>query len=127
MKIDTKNKWIEKPSPKALKQGSGWFAQMNKYYTYNGKYAAMTREIKTEWGKVIHCCFRNLDGTDMKWAEKQWLKDSLFGEDRLAIEVYPQKDRLVDAANMYHLWIFEKDFELPFGIHSKDKSERKEG
>ena len=125
MKIDTKNKWIEKPSPKALKQGSGWFAQMNKCYTYNGKYAAMTREIKTEWGKVIHCCFRNLDGTDMKWAEKQWLKDSLFGEDRLA--VYPQKDRLVDAANMYHLWIFEKDFELPFGIHSKDKSERKEG
>ena len=127
MKIDTKNKWIEKPSPKALKQGSGLFAQMNKCYTYNGKYAAMTREIKTEWGKVIHCCFRNLDGTDMKWAEKQWLKDSLFGEDRLAIEVYPQKDRLVDAANMYHLWIFEKDFELPFGIHSKDKSERKEG
>ena len=127
MKIDTKNKWIEKPSPKALKQGSGWFAQMNKCYTYNGKYAAMTREIKTEWGKVIHCCFRNLDGTDMKWAEKQWLKDSLFGEDRLAIEVYPQKDRLVDAANMYHLLIFEKDFELPFGIHSKDKSERKEG
>lgn len=127
MKIDTKNKWIEKPSPKALKQGSGWFAQMNKCYTYNGKYAAMTREIKTEWGKVIHCCFRNLDGTDMKWAEKQGLKDSLFGEDRLAIEVYPQKDRLVDAANMYHLWIFEKDFELPFGIHSKDKSERKEG
>ena len=127
MKIDTKNKCIEKPSPKALKQGSGWFAQMNKCYTYNGKYAAMTREIKTEWGKVIHCCFRNLDGTDMKWAEKQWLKDSLFGEDRLAIEVYPQKDRLVDAANMYHLWIFEKDFELPFGIHSKDKSERKEG
>lgn len=127
MKIDTKNKWIEKPSPKALKQGSGWFAQMNKCYTYNGKYAAMTREIKTEWGKVIHCCFRNLDGTDMKWAEKQWLKDSLFCEDRLAIEVYPQKDRLVDAANMYHLWIFEKDFQLPFGIHSKDKSERKEG
>lgn len=126
MKIDTKNKWIEKPSPKALKQGSGWFAQMNKCYTYNGKYAAMTREIKTEWGKVIHCCFRNLDGTDMKWAEKQWLKDSLFGEDRLAIEVYPQKDRLVDAANMYHLWVFEEGFELPFGIHDKDKSERKE-
>ena len=53
MKIDTKNKWIEKPSPKALKQGSGWFAQMNKCYTYNGKYAAMTREIKTEWGKAV--------------------------------------------------------------------------
>lgn len=126
MKIDTKNKWIEKPSPKLLKKGSGCFAEMNRCYTYNGKYAAMTRDIKTEWGKVIHCCFRNLDGTDMKWAEKQWLKDSLFGEDRLAIEVYPQKDRLVDQANMYHLWIFEKGFELPFGIHSRDKSERKE-
>lgn len=126
MKINFKDKWIEKPSPKLLKKGSGWFAQMNKCYIYNGKYAAMTRELKTEWGRVTHCCFRNLAGTDITWTEKQWLKNSLFGEDRTAIEVFPQQDRLIDEANMYHLWVFEKGFELPFGIHNKDKSERKE-
>lgn len=127
MDINLKDRWIEKPSPKSMRRGSGWFGQMNRSYTYNGEYAAITREINTEWGRVIHCAFRNKNGTEISWKEKQWLKDSLFGEDRVAIEVFPQKDRLVDAANMYHIWIFEKGFELPFGIHDKDKSERKEG
>lgn len=126
MDIKLKNRWIEKPSPKSMRRGSGWFGQMNRSYTYNGEYAAITREIDTEWGRVIHCALRNKNGTEISWKEKQWLKDSLFGEDRVAIEVFPQKDRLVDAANMYHIWIFEKGFELPFGIHDKDKSERKE-
>ena len=126
MKIDFNNRWIEKPSPKSMRTGDGWFGQMDKSYTYNGEYAAITREINTEWGKIIHCAFRNKAGTEITWKEKQWLKDTLFGEDRVAIEVFPQKDRLVDAANMYHIWVFEKGFELPFGIHKKDKSERKE-
>lgn len=126
MDIKLKDRWIEKPSPKSMRRGTGWFGQMNRSYTYNGEYAAITREIDTEWGRVIHCAFRNKNGTEISWKEKQWLKDSLFGEDRVAIEVFPQKDRFVDAANMYHIWIFEKGFELPFGIHDKDKSERKE-
>lgn len=126
MGINLNDRWIEKPSPKSMRKGSGWFGQMNRSYTYNGEYAAITREIDTEWGRVIHCAFRNKNGTEISWKEKQWLKDSLFGEDRVAIEVFPQKDRLVDTANMYHIWIFEKGFELPFGIHDKDKSERKE-
>lgn len=126
MSINLNDRWIEKPSPKSMRKGSGWFGQMNRGYTYNGEYAAITREINTEWGRVIHCAFRNKNGTEISWKEKQWLKDSLFGEDRVAIEVFPPKDRLVDAANMYHIWIFEKGFELPFEIHDKDKSERKE-
>lgn len=126
MSINLNDRWIEKPSPKSMRKVSGWFGQMNRSYTYNGEYAAITREINTEWGRVIHCAFRNKNGTEISWKEKQWLKDSLFGEDRVAIEVFPQKDRLVDVANMYHIWVFEKGFELPFGIHDKDKSERKE-
>ena len=126
MSINLNDRWIEKPSPKSMRKGSGWFGQMNRSYTYNGEYAAITREINTEWGRVIHCAFRNKNGSEISWKEKQWLKDSLFGEDRVAIEVFPQKDRLVDVANMYYIWVFEKGFELPFGIHDKDKSERKE-
>lgn len=119
-----KGKWIQKPSPKSLRQGTGWLGQMNRCYLYEHKYCAMTREIDTIWGKVIHCCFRNLEGNDIPWAEKQWIKDSLFGNDRLAIEVFPAQSRLVDEANMYHIWVFEKGFELPFGIHKNDISER---
>ena len=119
-----KGKWIEKPSPKALRQGHGWFRQMNRCYLYEHKYCAMTREINTKWGIIIHCCFRNFEDCDISWSEKQWIKNSLFGNERVAIEVYPSEDRLVDEANMYHLWIFEKGFELPFGINRNDVSER---
>lgn len=117
-------KWKEVPSPKSKQFGSGWCRELNKAYIYEGKYAAMTREIQTTWGKVIHCAIRNDLGTDMTWKEKQWIKDSLFGEDRVAIEVFPAKDRLVDEANMYHIWILPQNFEIPFGIHNKDASER---
>ena len=118
------NKWIEKPSPKSMREGTGWFGQMNRCYTYNGKYAVMTREVETKWGKVIHAAFRNIEGTEITWKEKQWIKDSLFGVDRTAVEVFPREDRLVDVANMYHLWIFDKGFELPFVIHEDDSSEK---
>lgn len=120
------DKWIEKPSPKSLRQGTAWFGQMNHCYVYGTKYAVLTRDVETAWGKVIHCAIRNGTNTDIPWKEKQWIKNSLFGEERTAIEVFPKESRLIDAANMYHLWILEKDYELPFGIHADDLSERKE-
>ena len=48
------------------------------------------------------------------------IKNELFGEDRFAIEVYPKQDRLVDVTDVYHLWVFNKKFEMPFGIHPKE-------
>lgn len=118
-------KWIEKPSPKALRQGSGWFGDMNHCYIYGKQYVVLTRDVLTNWGIVIHAAIRNEKNTEIPWKEKQWIKDNLFGMDRTAIEVFPRADRLVDEVNMYHLWIFEKDFELPFGIHENDMSERR--
>lgn len=49
------------------------------------------------------------------------LKNDLFGEKRVAVEVFPTQDRLVDVCDCYHLWVFEKGFQLPFGIHPRDK------
>lgn len=116
-------RWIEKPSPKSMRQGNGWFGQMNRCYVYDKQYCAMTREIKTRWGKVIHAGMRNTEGTDIPWAEKQFIKNSLFGKEKVAIEVFPKESRLVDAAMFYHLWIFEDtNFELPFGIHDLDEN-----
>ena len=54
------------------------------------------------------------------WAEKQEIKNELFGEDRFAIEVYPKERKLVDSADVYHLWVFDKKKEMPFGIHPKE-------
>lgn len=47
--------------------------------------------------------------------------DSLFAghslSDRVAIEVFPSQDQLVDEANVYHLWVLPKEVQLPFGLH----------
>ena len=49
------------------------------------------------------------------------IKNDPFGEKRVAVEVFPTQDRLVDVCDCYHLWVFEKGFQLPFGIHPRDK------
>lgn len=54
------------------------------------------------------------------WSEKMMIKNELFGEDRAAIEVYPKQKNLVDSADVYHLWVFDKKFEMPFGIHPRE-------
>lgn len=95
---------VHKPSPKDL------------------NYCVMTRDINTPLGKVTHACLRNkgsketnYEGTDIPWAEKQRIKNEIFGKEAVAIEVYPKESKLIDSTNMYHLWILH-DFELPFGI-----------
>lgn len=53
---------------------------------------------------------------DIPWKTKLEIKNELFGEKRCAIEVYPADKNLIDAVDIYHLWVFSKDFTLPFGI-----------
>ena len=43
----------------------------------------------------------------------------MVGEDREAIEIYPNEDRLVDTANQYHLFVFPKNYNLPFGWNTR--------
>lgn len=107
--------WKQGKSPKEVGYGSGWVAEMDRAYV-DGIYAVMVRTIKTKWGIVEHACIRNVLNTDIPWAEKQRIKNELFGEERAAVEVFPAVSELVDEANMYHLWVFEKGFKLPFTL-----------
>lgn len=56
---------------------------------------------------------------DIHWAVKQEIKNELFGENRVAIEVFPEEKNKIDAQDIYHLWVMPKGFKLPFGIHVK--------
>lgn len=73
------------------------------------------------WMREMDRAWISDDGRDIPWAVKMQIKNELFGEKRAAIEVYPPQDRLVDAADTYHLWVFEKGFKMPFGIHPRDE------
>lgn len=59
---------------------------------------------------------RNAASTDIPWAEKQRIKNEIFGEERTAIEVFPAESELTDVAMMYHLWLLPKTMKIPFGI-----------
>ena len=41
------------------------------------------------------------------WDELQRVKNECLGEDVWCVEVYPAQDKLVDVANMRHLWVLD--------------------
>ena len=80
-----------------------------------------SRLIRTQFGKIEHVTITKGQGTrngegEITWSQKQQIKDELFGENRFAIEVFPKRDKLVDVMDVYHLWVFDKKTEMPFGI-----------
>lgn len=128
-------KWVKGISPAqahdqfGLYQNGQWIQQMDRCWESDDRFSVCSRLIDTEWGQVEHVTisrrgeeyFLSQDGkADIPWKIKQEIKDELFGEKRLAIEVFPKKKNLVDTCDVYHLWVFAKDFELPFGISPKD-------
>ena len=141
-------KWLETISPKQTNDYLGcynqgvWMKEMDRCWYSNDGYQVTSRLLFTEWGKVEHAAITynpygfdsnktleeqwnemSSDGSrDIPWNIKQEIKNELWGEDRLAIEVFPQESHLIDAQDCYHLWIMPKGFKMPFGIHPfKDK------
>ena len=43
------------------------------------------------------------------------IKNEIFGDEYIALEVFPRESELVDEANMYHLWVF-KNTKLSFSL-----------
>ena len=58
---------------------------------------------------------RNDETTKVSWRDKQRIKNELFGDGAIAVEVFPPKSRLIDDANIYWLWILPKD-NYPFVV-----------
>lgn len=127
-------KWTRAFSPKTLNDKLHcyhglWHPEMDRQWESDDGYSVSSRLLSCEWGNVEHVtiCRRHLDGAiptggeeEISWKIKQEIKDELFGTKRVAIEVFPTADRMIDAADVYHLWVFEKGFRLPFGIHPKE-------
>lgn len=127
--------WIKAVTPKQLHDQFNvyhgqWMPEMDRcWIRKEDGVSVCSRMIRTKWGNVEHVTItRNkgdgslsFDGSmGFTWVEKQQIKDELFGEDRVAVEVYPKSKRLIDTCDVYHLWVFDKKFDLPFGIHPKE-------
>lgn len=81
------------------------------------QYAVLVYDVLTDWGPVMHLAVRRHTAkADIPWADKQRIKDHVAGPERVAVEVFPPRSELVDAANMYHLWVMPEGFTLPWGL-----------
>lgn len=95
-----------------------WNRQNFRPYGFlNNRYSVQISDVPTEWGLVVHLWIRRHDGEMVRsWADMQRIKNELIGEKRIAIEVFPAQEDLVDDANMAHLWVLPEDFKLPFSL-----------
>ena len=127
--------WIKSVPPKMLHDQFGiyhgqWMPEMDRcWIRKEDGVCVCSRLLRTKLGNVEHVTITHQpngfklssDGSKaFTWAEKQQIKNELFGTNRTAVEVYPTEDRLIDTADVYHLWVFDKNYKLPFGIHPKE-------
>jgi hypothetical protein len=70
----------------------------------------------TEWGPVTHLWVKRHDEQPLIWRDMQRVKNELVGAGRVGIEVFPAQADVVDAANMFHIWVLPEGFQLPFSL-----------
>lgn len=105
---------------------TGWHGEMDRCWIDNdADICVCSRLIRTKFGTVEHVTISKGTGTndgtgEVTWSQKMQIKNELFGENRFAIEVFPKQKNLVDVCDVYHLWVFDKKIEMPFGIAPKE-------
>jgi hypothetical protein len=88
----------------------------------NNRYVVQLSDVDTSGysgsiGSVVHLWIRAHTGEmPRSWSDLQWIKNTIIGPDRTAVEVFPAVADLVDEANMAHLWVYPADFTMPFGL-----------
>lgn len=53
------------------------------------------------------------------WREMQKIKNSICGEEREGLELYPSEKRLVDTSNQFHIFVMPKGEMFPFGYQER--------
>ncbi len=119
--------WSEVPQREIdrliVKLGSvGWVRDVKVVYR-NRVFSVLVRGVFVPWSAncnpqdkqgITHAAVASLSGIRPTWHEMQRIKDSLFGHDKTAVEIYPPRRDVVDGADLFHLWILPED--LPYGL-----------
>ena len=105
--------------PHGIAPGGGWIGQI-RYAFRNDLYAVLCRPVSTRAGEVVHCAIRTASNLEPPWRDKQRIKNECFGADRVAVEVMPSESNLVDAADMYHMWVMPQGFTFDFGLGGEE-------
>ena len=102
------------------------------WYSLDGKYKVVKQVLHMGDG---FCHNENFDGTIWlsvriigpsgdthlrDWRDFQSIKNDICGDDRCAIEMYPEEYRVVDLDNVFHLWVLPEDVHIPIGWVKRD-------
>lgn len=127
--------FIKAIPPKLMKdmfgvyQNASWHGEMDRCWVDNDENICVcSRLIRTKFGNVEHVTISrggiSVNGSnEVSWSKKMQIKNELFGENRFAIEVFPKQKNLIDVCDVYHLWVFDKKVEMPFGIAPKENTQ----
>lgn len=107
---------FEDAMPEVLDRGLAPLKGMTRIWKNN---LYIVQEFPKSEGMTLLMVRRNDAAPIRSWSDMQRIKNELMGEDRVAVEVYPAESDLIDLANMYHLWVFQEGYKLPFGLHLK--------
>jgi hypothetical protein len=110
--------WTSRAVAKGEVGSGAWLSEIHTAYQ-NGAYAVLVRTIPSGWGRIEHASIHTLTGGDISWRDKQRIKNEIFGEHALAVEVFPPQAELIDSADAFHLWILPEGFRLPFSLDEK--------
>lgn len=79
-------------------------------------FVSVNDEAPGVMGPVFWLSIRRVDRAAVRdWRHFQEIKNMIFGPRFEAVELYPSSERLVDAANQYHLWVLRESGKQ-FGI-----------
>lgn len=85
-----------------------------KAFWLNGTYSV---QIYDAPGGMTHLMVRRHDeGKDFPWYDLQGIKNEFCGTERVGVEVFPPVSKLVDDANLRHLWVYPEGHTLGFGL-----------
>lgn len=101
--------------------GHGWCAEIGEAFS-NGLYAVLVRYLDADRTGRVHLAIRTPSNREPPWRDLQRIKDELFGPERVAVQVCPPRSRLIDEADMYHLWVLPEGHQLGFGLHDLDQA-----
>ena len=99
----------------------GWVAQITQAAS-NDLYSVLVRYMPCG---STHLAIRTISNLEPPWRDMQRIKDELGWKDRYAFQVCPPEDRIIDDADMYHLWIMPKAYLPGFALHPEDGERRR--
>lgn len=83
----------------------------------NGLFVVQVYPYPCEWGDVRRVMIRWNDARpDHDWTLFQNIKNDIFGEERVALEVFPTESNKQDVANMYWMFVMPEGFNCPIEV-----------